>query len=54
MAFIPHTPEDVAAMLGAIGVSSVEQLFDEIPPALRVKSLAGVPPALPQMMYESP
>ncbi|HZO22641.1 MAG TPA: hypothetical protein VFB37_09055, partial [Steroidobacteraceae bacterium] len=49
MAFIPHTPEDVAAMLGAIGVSSVEQLFDEIPPALRVKSLAGVPPALNEM-----
>lgn len=49
MAFIPHTPADVEAMLAAIGVSSIEQLFDEIPPALRVKSLDGVPPALNEM-----
>jgi len=49
MAFIPHTPADVEAMLAAIGVSSVEQLFDEIPAALRVKSLDGVPPALSEM-----
>ena len=49
MAFIPHTPADVAAMLAAIGVSSIEQLFDEIPPALRVKSLDGVPVALNEM-----
>jgi len=49
MAFIPHTREDVEAMLAAIGVSSIEQLFDEIPAALRVKSLAGVPPALNEM-----
>ncbi len=35
MPFIPHTPEDVTAMLGAIGASSIEDLFDEIPPALK-------------------
>ena len=39
MAFIPHTPADVEAMLATIGVSSIEQLFDEIPASLRVKSL---------------
>ncbi len=49
MAFIPHTDADVAAMLGAIGVSRIEDLFDEIPPELRVKSLAGVPEALNEM-----
>lgn len=49
MAFIPHTEKDVAEMLAAIGVTSIEQLFDEIPPALRVKSLDGVPPALNEM-----
>jgi hypothetical protein len=38
MAFIPHTPADVEAMLATIGVSSIEQLFDEIPASLRVKS----------------
>src|SRR5690348_17609953 len=49
MAFIPHTPADVEAMLRAIGVSSIEELFDEIPASLRVKSLDGVLPALNEM-----
>ena len=49
MAFIPHTPADVEAMLAAIGVSSIEQLFDEIPQSLRVKSLHGVPESLNEM-----
>ncbi len=49
MAFIPHTERDVAEMLGAIGASSIEQLFDEIPANLRVKSLAGVPAAMNEM-----
>jgi glycine dehydrogenase subunit 1 len=49
MAFIPHTPADVEAMLAAIGVSSIEQLFDEIPQSLRIKSLAGVPTELNEM-----
>jgi len=49
MAFIPHTEKDVAEMLAAIGVSNIEELFDEIPSSLRVKSLAGIPPALNEM-----
>ena len=49
MAFIPHTEKDVAAMLAAIGVERIDQLFDEIPANLRVKSLAGVPVALNEM-----
>ncbi len=49
MAFIPHTPADVEAMLASIGVPSIEQLFDEIPASLRVKSLEGVPPAMNEM-----
>src|SRR6201991_715948 len=49
MAFIPHTRADVEAMLAAIGVASIEDLFDEIPAALRVKSLAGVPDELNEM-----
>jgi glycine dehydrogenase subunit 1 len=49
MAFIPHTPADVEAMLATIGVSTIEQLFDEIPASLRVKSLSGVPVALNEM-----
>ena len=49
MAFIPHTEADVAEMLAAIGVQSIEQLFDEIPASLRVRSLAGVPAAMNEM-----
>jgi glycine dehydrogenase subunit 1 len=49
MAFIPHTPADVEAMLAAIGVRSIEQLFEEIPQSLRIQSLKGVPPALNEM-----
>ena len=49
MAFIPHTAADVEAMLAAIGVASIEELFDEIPAALRVKSLAGIPDAMNEM-----
>ena len=30
MPFIPHTEQDVQAMLGAIGADSIEALFDEI------------------------
>ena len=49
MAFIPHTEADVATMLAAIGVARIEDLFAEVPPELRVKSLAGVPEALNEM-----
>ena len=49
MAFIPHTQADVAEMLAAIGVSSIEELFEEIPANLRIKSLAGVPTAMNEM-----
>jgi glycine dehydrogenase subunit 1 len=49
MAFIPHTPADVEAMLATIGVTSIEQLFEEIPASLRVKSLDGVPVGLNEM-----
>ena len=43
MPFIPHTEEDVSTMLGAIGAGSIEDLFDEIPPALKAGKLKDVP-----------
>ncbi|MGH8150578.1 MAG: aminomethyl-transferring glycine dehydrogenase subunit GcvPA [Steroidobacteraceae bacterium] len=49
MAFIPHTEADTAEMLAAIGVASLEQLFEEIPPQVRARSLVGVPEALNEM-----
>ncbi len=36
-------------MLGAIGASSIDELFDEIPPELLIKDLDGVPDALSEM-----
>jgi glycine dehydrogenase subunit 1 len=49
MAFVPHTRADVAAMLEAIGVQSIERLFEEIPARLRIGALEGVPEALNEM-----
>jgi glycine dehydrogenase subunit 1 len=48
MAYIPHTPDDVAAMLKTIGLRSIEELFDEIPGELRAGAL-NVPPPLSEM-----
>ncbi len=49
MPFIPHTEDEVRAMLDAIGVDSIDDLFDEIPTELRQFSLDGVPAGLPEM-----
>jgi glycine dehydrogenase subunit 1 len=49
MAFIPHTDDDVRQMLATIGVARIEDLFDEIPQALRAGPLAGIPPAASEM-----
>src|SRR4029079_16213149 len=49
MPFIPHSEADVSAMLQAIGVARIEDLFDEIPPALKIESLAKVPTGLSEM-----
>jgi len=43
MPFIPHTEQDVAAMLSVIGIADTEALFDEIPAALRIDGLTGIP-----------
>ena len=49
MPFIPHTEEDTREMLATIGVDSIDDLFDEIPHELIVKSLDGIPEALSEM-----
>jgi glycine dehydrogenase subunit 1 len=47
--YIPHTSEDVRAMLDRIGVGTIDDLFEEIPKALRIDALEGVPDALTEM-----
>ncbi|MGD9385303.1 MAG: aminomethyl-transferring glycine dehydrogenase subunit GcvPA [Thioalkalispiraceae bacterium] len=49
MPFIPHTDAEIKEMLDAIGVSDIEQLFDEIPAALRAKGLDGIPEGKSEM-----
>ena len=49
MPYIPHTKEDVTAMLASIGANSIEDLFDEIPPDLKNGKLKEVPSGLNEM-----
>jgi len=49
MPFIPHSETDVAAMLKTIGANKIEDLFDEIPTALKIDELKAVPPGLNEM-----
>lgn len=49
MPFIPHTEDDVQSMLATIGAPSIDALFDEIPPSLRIAGLEGIPPGLSEM-----
>lgn len=46
MRYIPHTQADRAEMLETIGVSSIEDLFHEIPPNLRVAGDLPIPESL--------
>ena len=43
MPFIPHTEVEVSQMLATIGAKSIEELFDEIPPNLKVESFDNIP-----------
>jgi glycine dehydrogenase subunit 1 len=47
--FIPHTQQDVHEMLGLLGASGVESLFDEIPERLRVRELPGIGPGISEL-----
>lgn len=49
MPYIPHTQEDVAAMLAAIGAASIDDLFDEIPAHLKQNRLTKLPDGQTEM-----
>jgi len=49
MPFIPHTEEDISAMLASIGANTIDDLFDEIPPSLISAGLKQVPPGMSEM-----
>ncbi|MGH7789301.1 MAG: aminomethyl-transferring glycine dehydrogenase subunit GcvPA [Candidatus Binatia bacterium] len=46
MRFIPHSPADIQHMLAAVGVGSVEELFRDIPAALRATGPIDLAPGV--------
>jgi len=46
MRYIPNTPDDIARMLKTVGVSSFEDLLDDIPEELLLKRPLDIPDAL--------
>ena len=48
MPYVPHSDEDRRAMLSAIGVRSIEALFEDVPQHARFPAL-DLPPALSEM-----
>jgi glycine dehydrogenase subunit 1 len=47
--FAPHTEADVERMLSAIGVGSIDDLFDEIPAEVRLGRPLDLPPGVSEM-----
>lgn len=46
MDYVPHTPEEVGAMLDTLGLASLEDLFQDIPETFRLKRLLKLPQPL--------
>ncbi|QUL98947.1 MAG: aminomethyl-transferring glycine dehydrogenase subunit GcvPA [Candidatus Fermentithermobacillus carboniphilus] len=46
MNFLPNTDKDREEMLKTIGVKSIDELFSDIPPALRLNRELNLPPAM--------
>ncbi len=53
MPYVPNTADDRRAMLDAVGVKDVEELFGMIPPELRLGRELDLPPALGEMELSS-
>ena len=49
MPYIPHSQKDIDDMLDTIGIEHIDDLFDEIPQAIRAQGLNRVPEALTEM-----
>src|SRR5581483_9833499 len=53
LSYVLNTPEDQRAMLAAIGVSSIEELFNKIPSSLRLKRPLQIHEALSEIELTS-
>jgi glycine dehydrogenase subunit 1 len=49
MPYLYNTPEDQQAMLAAIGAKSIDELFDMVPPELRLGRPLAIPPAMSEI-----
>jgi glycine dehydrogenase subunit 1 len=49
MRYLPHTPEEIQAMLAAVGKRSLDELFDSIPKHERQKEPLALDPALDEI-----
>ncbi len=49
MAYILNTPDDVRTMLAALGLESLDGLFDAIPAEFRLQRPLAIPPALSEL-----
>src|ERR1700734_1765933 len=49
MAYIANTPDDIRILLGAIGLESLEQLFELIPAEYRLQRPLRIAPALSEL-----
>lgn len=44
--FFPHTPDDINAMLGACGAATIDDLYADVPPQLRLRKAYNLPASL--------
>jgi glycine dehydrogenase subunit 1 len=47
--FAPHTEDDVSQMLAAVGLSSLDDLFVQIPDSVRLERPLGIPPGVSEL-----
>jgi glycine dehydrogenase subunit 1 len=46
MDYCPHTPDDIKQMQASIGITSIDELFADIPQKFRLKQIPDIPDAL--------
>lgn len=49
MPYTPHTPDDTAGLLKAVGLASADELYKDIPEAVRLTCPLDLPPALSEL-----
>lgn len=53
MKFTPHTDKDIKEMLQEIGVSSIDELFEDIPEEIKLKRDLNLPPPLDELKLKN-